>query len=257
LAKTIKSVVGELMKADKVALVTGGSRGIGRAVCLGLAEYGWSVAFCYKTSELDAKATMDDLEKYGTKVDSTQCDISDPEAAEKWVLSIEEEFGHIDALVNCAGTYHRVNLMEETVLGWNDMFDNNLHPLFYLSRSVIPVMAKNKWGRIISFSMANAEKLESNPYVTAHYIAKAGIIGLMRSFATLVAPDGITANTISLGFINSGGLPADEISIMAKRIPAGYVGDKEDVVSTVKFLLSDEAKYINGANLQMSGAWGV
>lgn len=245
------------MNPDKVALITGGSRGIGRAVCLRLAKDGWNVAFCYRTSHVDAKATVTELEKYGVRVNSKQCDISDPEATEKLISSTEQEFGRIDALINCAGTYHRVNLMEETYLGWSDMFDNNLHPLFYLSRSVIPVMAKNKWGRIISFSMANAEKLESNPYVTAHYIAKAGIIGLTRSFATLAAPYGITANTISLGFIDSGDSPPDELSVLANRIPAGYVGDKEDVVSTVRFLLSDESKYINGANIQMSGAWGI
>jgi 3-oxoacyl-[acyl-carrier protein] reductase len=137
------------------------------------------------------------------------------------------------------------------------MFDNNLHPVFYLSRAVIPGMRERKWGRIVCFSMANAEQLIAQPQLTAHYIAKVGLLALARSYARLIAADGITMNCISPGFIDSGSAPKEEIERMVKLIPAGYVGSVEDAVSAVRFLLSDEARYINGANIQLSGAWGV
>ncbi len=190
---------------DRVALISGGARGIGRAVALDLAARGWSV----------------------------------------------------DALINGAGPYHRVSLLEETNEGWHSMFDNNLHPVFYLSKAVIPIMKERKWGRIICFSMANAEQLIAQPQLTAHYITKVGLLVLARSLARLVAPHGITVNAISPGFIDSGSAPKEELEAAAKRIPAGYVGSVEDAVAAVRFLLSDEARYVNGANIQLSGAWGI
>jgi 3-oxoacyl-[acyl-carrier protein] reductase len=170
---------------------------------------------------------------------------------------VEAEWKRIDALINCAGPYHRINLLEETVEGWHSMFDNNLHPVFYLSQAVIPGMIEHKWGRIICFSMANADQLIAQPQLTAHYIAKVGLLVLTRSLARVVAPHGITVNAISPGFIDSGSAPKEELNAMAKRIPAGYVGTLADAVSVVRFLLSDEARYINGANIHVSGAWGI
>ena len=137
------------------------------------------------------------------------------------------------------------------------MFDNNLHPVFYLTRAVIPIMKAQKWGRIVCFSMANAEQLIAQPQLTAHYIAKVGLLALSRSFAKLIAPDGITMNCVAPGFIDSGSAPEGELERMVKYIPAGYAGSLDDAVGAVRFLLSDEARYVNGANLQVSGAWGI
>jgi 3-oxoacyl-[acyl-carrier protein] reductase len=137
------------------------------------------------------------------------------------------------------------------------MFDNNLHPVFYLTQQVIPIMREQKWGRIISFSMANAEQLIAQPQLTAHYISKVGLLALSRSFAKLIAADGITMNCVAPGFIDSGSAPEGELEKMVKFIPAGYVGTVADAVAVVRFLLSDEAGYVNGANIQLSGAWGV
>ena len=137
------------------------------------------------------------------------------------------------------------------------MFSNNLHPVFYLSRLVAPGMIERKWGRIITFSMANADQLVAQPQVTAHYIAKAGVLILTRTLARVLAPHGITVNAISPGFIASGSAPAEELAAMEKRIPAGHVGTVDDAVAAVNFLLSDEAGYVNGANIHLSGAWGI
>ena len=242
---------------NKVALITGGARGIGRAVAVDLAGRGWSVAICYRKSAQEAAEVIDAVQKKGSKGLAPQCDVSDPKAAAQMVERVEKEWGRIDALINCAGPYHRVDLLQETVEGWHSMFDNNLHPVFYLSQAVVPGMIKRKWGRIVCFSMANADQLIAQPQLTAHYIAKVGLLVLARSLARVVAPHGITVNAISPGFIDSGSAPKEELAAMAKRIPAGYAGAVDDAVSIVRFLLSDEARYINGANIHLSGGWGI
>jgi 3-oxoacyl-[acyl-carrier protein] reductase len=118
-------------------------------------------------------------------------------------------------------------------------------------------MKARRAGRIITFSMANADHLISQPDVTAHFIAKTGVLILTRTLAKLLAPHGITVNAVSPGFIDSGSAPAGELAPMAKRIPAGYIGTVDDTVAAVRFLLSPEARYVNGANIQISGAWGI
>jgi len=243
--------------SEKVALITGGARGIGRAIALDLAERGWAVAVCYRKSAEQGAEIIENAQKKGAKGLAIQCDVSDAKAAQEMVRQVEREWGRIDALINCAGPYHRVNLLEESLEGWHSMFDTNLHPAFYLSQAVAAGMIDRKWGRIICFSMANADQLIAQPQLTAHYIAKVGILVLTRTLARVLAPHGITVNAISPGFVDSGSAPKEELAAMAKRIPAGYVGTLEDAVSVARFLLSEEARYINGANIHLSGAWGI
>ena len=241
----------------RVALITGGAKGIGRGIGLDLATQHWHVAFCYRNSEADAAATAASITARGGTPLPIRCDVADPVAAKQMVARVEQEWGRIDALINGAGPYHRINLFEETAAGWNDMFDANLHPIFYLAQAVAPGMKARKAGRIINFSMANADQMIAQPDVTAHYIAKAGVLILTRTLAKLLAPHGITVNAVSPGFIDSGSAPPEELSGMTKRIPAGYVGTVDDTVAAVRYLLSDDARYVNGANIQISGAWGI
>ena len=242
---------------NKVALITGGAKGIGRAVALDLANRSWQVAICYRTSAREADEVIAAVEQAGSRGMALQCDVSKAEAAVELVQRVHQEFSRIDALINGAGPYHRISLLQETNAGWHDMFDNNLHPVFYLTQAVLPIMKAQKWGRIVSFSMANAEQLIAQPQLTAHYITKVGLLALSRSYAKLIAADGITMNCVSPGFIDSGSAPQEELERMVKLIPAGYVGSVDDAVAAVRYLLSDEARYVNGANIQLSGAWGV
>ncbi len=237
--------------------MSGGARGIGRAIALSLAESGWDVAVSYRSSQQDAEETVSAIQTKGGRGLALQSDVSDPRAAEGLVRQVEKTWGRIDALVNAAGPYHRVELLSETVEGWRAMFDNNLHPIFYLSRAVAPGMIERKWGRIVNFSMANADQLVAQPQLTAHYIAKVGVLVLTRSLARVLAPHGVTVNAISPGFIHSGSAPAEELAAMEKRIPAGYVGTTQDAVTVARFLLSEAARYVNGANIHLSGAWGI
>ncbi len=242
---------------QRVALITGGAKGIGRGVALDLASRRWKIAFCYRTSETDAQKTAQDITERGGQALAVRCDVSDPTAAKALVSQVEQEWGRIDALINGAGPYHRITLLDETVEGWNAMFDGNLHPVFYLTQAVAPGMKARKAGRIVNFSMANADQMIAQPDVTAHYIAKAGVLILTRTLAKLLAPYGITVNAVSPGFIDSGSAPAAELAAVTKRIPAGYIGTVEDTVAAVRYLLSDEARYVNGANIQISGGWGI
>jgi 3-oxoacyl-[acyl-carrier protein] reductase len=183
--------------------------------------------------------------------------VSDPQSCAGLVRRTRAELGPVSALVNGAGPYHRVPILDETPEGWRDMFDNNLHPVFYLSRLTAPDMIEAGWGRIVNFSMANADRLKAQPMVTAHFAAKTGVLILTRTLARKLAPHGITVNAISPGYIDSGSADADELESMVSKIPAGRLGTLDDAVGVVRWLFSDDAGYVNGSNLHVSGAWGI
>jgi len=241
----------------RVALITGGVRGIGRACALELARRGWAVATAYRSSTAEAVSLEAEIRALGGYILTLRADVSLPDSAANLVRAVEGSCGPIDALINCVGSYHRIHLSEESVEGWHSMFDNNLHPVFYLSREVAAGMKQRGWGRIVNFSMANADRNIAQPHITAHYIAKVGVLILTRTLARILAPHGVTVNAISPGFIRTGSAPLEELAHVTQNIPAGYVGSAEDAVSAVCFLLSDKARYVNGANIQVSGAWGI
>ena len=243
--------------AEQVAIITGGAKGIGRGIAFDLATDRWAVAVTYRTSEAEAIATSQGITERGGKALALRCDVSDQAQCEELISRVEGTWGRIDALVHAAGPYHRTNLLEETPEGWLAMFDNNLHPIFYLSRLAASGMKARRHGRIITFSMANADQMIAQPELTAHYIAKVGVLILTRTLAKLLAPHGITVNAISPGFVNSGSAPPEELAAMTKRIPAGYIGEVRDAVTAVRFLLSPESRYVNGTNIHLSGGWGI
>src|SRR5437870_13717378 len=128
----------------RVALITGGAKGIGRAIGLDLAAAGWDIALCYRTSEREASETASRITQAGRRALAERCDVSDPVAAEAFVRKVEKEFGAVDALINCAGPYHRINILDETPAGWTEMFAHNLHSVFYMSKAVAPGMKARK-----------------------------------------------------------------------------------------------------------------
>jgi 3-oxoacyl-[acyl-carrier protein] reductase len=243
--------------SQRVAIVTGGARGIPRAVAEDLARRGVRTAICYRKSRAEAEEALAAFAAAGTPGFAMKADVADPAQAEALVSTVRAELGPVSILVNGAGPYHRVKLLEETWEGWTGMFDANLHAVFRLSQLVIPDMREAGWGRIVNFGMANADKPMAQPMVTAHFIAKAGVLMLTRTLAKVVAPHGITVNAISPGFIDSGSEDAEMLEVMRAKIPAGRLGTVEETVHCVRFLLDEESSYVNGANLTLSGGWGL
>jgi 3-oxoacyl-[acyl-carrier protein] reductase len=241
----------------RVALVTGGGRGIGRAIALDLARDGWAVAVCYRTSREAAEETRETIEALGARALAVRADVSDPAAAEDLVGQVERAWGRLDALVSCAGPFHKVPVLEETPAGWREMLANNLDPVFYLARVAAPGMIRRRWGRIVAFSMASADQLTAQPNITAYYVAKAGVLVLVRALARALAPHGVTANAISPGFIDSGSDTTMALEEVRPKIPAGYVGHVDDTVAAARFFLSEAARYVTGTNLHVSGGWGI
>jgi 3-oxoacyl-[acyl-carrier protein] reductase len=241
----------------RVALIPGGARGIGRGIGLALVERGWDVALAFRTSEKDADETVAKMQARGAAALAVRADVAQPEACFELVDRTLAWRGRIDALVHCAGPFHRVDILSETTDGWRAMFANNLDGLFFLTRLISPGMIDQRWGRILAFSMANADRLMAQTQITAHYLAKVGVLGLVRSLAKALAPHQITANAISPGFIDSGSADASELDQLTKSIPAGHVGTIDDVVTAALYLLSEEASYVSGTNLHVSGGWGL
>jgi 3-oxoacyl-[acyl-carrier protein] reductase len=245
----------------RTALITGGARGIGRAIALELAGRGVDVAICYRTSVDAAQKTVAEAEQRGVRAVAVRADVSDPEQAATLFAAVRSELGSPDALIHCAGPFRRVELLKETPSGWRSMLADNLDSFFYCAKLAAPAMIEKKWGRIIGFGIANAERAAGMTHVTAHYIAKLGVLSLVRSFARTLAPHGITVNAISPGFIESGSSDSvelvDELKDLIRTIPAGYVGTLEDAVQATSYLLSDAARYVNGTNLILSGGWGL
>ena len=242
---------------QKTALISGGAKGIGRQLGLRLGERGWAVALCYRKSRAEAEATASAIEANGGRSLAVHADVSTPEVCAALVQKVLDWQGRIDALIHCAGPYHRVDVLEETPAGWREMFTGNLDSFFYLARLVAPIMVKQRSGRIVAFSMANADRLMAQTQLTAHYLAKVGVLGLVRTLAKALAKHQITVNAVSPGFVDSGSVDAAELAGLVKTIPAGRIGSVDDAVNAVLYLLSDEAAYVTGTSLHVSGGWGI
>lgn len=241
----------------RVALITGGARGIGRKIAESLALDGFGVGVCWRARADVGRDAQEKLSSLGVPVVSMQADVSRPADVQAFVDRVNRELGPPEIVVHAAGPFHRVPLLEESIEGWDDMIASNLSSLFYLLRAVAPGMIERRRGRILAFGMANADRLAAQTEVTAHYLAKAGVLGLVRAYAKVLAKDGVTVNAISPGVVDSGSAPPEELERLKKSIPAGVIGTTDDVLAVARFLLSDEAAYCTGTNVHVSGGWGI
>ena len=243
--------------ADRVALVTGATRGIARGIALDLARQGWAVAVSFRTDARAANATRVAIEAAGAPTLVVQADLAAPAEARALVDRVEATWGRLDVLVHGAGPYHEGPLLDETPERWRSAFRQNLDPLLFLAQAAAPGMQARRWGRILGLGLATADRLSAQPNVTAYYIAKAGLLVLVRSLAKVLAPHGITVNAVSPGILETPGYPRLDLDALLHRIPAGHLGQVDDVVAAARFLLSDEARYVTGANIHVSGGWGL
>ena len=238
----------------RIALVTGASRGIGRAVALALAAEGADVAVNYAGSEKAAQEVAEAIRAMGRRALVVQADVSDAEAVQKMVAAVTSEFGRIDILVNNAGITRDGLLMRMKDEDWEAVLKTNLTGVYNCTKAVAKGMMKQRYGRIIN--MTSVVGVTGNAGQANYAAAKAGVIGLTKSTAKELGSRAITANAIAPGFIESdmtAGLPEKNKQEMAAAIPLGKFGQPADVAQAVVFLASDWASYITGQTLHVDG----
>lgn len=246
------------MLKDKVALISGATRGIGKAIALELAEAGVHVSFNYAKSVTEAKELEQRLRGLGVKAQSFQADIKDFSAVQDWVNRSREAFGGIDIVVNNAGIIRDKALAMMAPEDWLEVINTNLIGTINLSRAAIITMVKQKSGAIVNVSSVTG--LIGMPRQTNYAASKAGMIGFTKALAKEVAGYGIRVNAVAPGFIETdmvSQLKEDYKEKVCARIPLGRFGRPEDVARTVKFLVSDLAGYITGQVIVMDGGLGI
>ncbi|WP_454915524.1 acetoacetyl-CoA reductase [Xanthobacter sediminis] len=234
----------------RVALVTGGTRGIGEAISIALKAAGYTVAANYAGNEEAAKAFT---EKTG--IPHFKWDVSDFEACKAGVAKVEAELGPVDVLVNNAGITRDAPLHKMSLEQWNAVLHTNLSSSFNMSRNVIEGMRARTFGRIVCISSINGQKGQFGQ--TNYSAAKAGEIGFVKALAQESAKHGITVNAIAPGYIGTEmvrAVPADILAKIVATIPVGRLGEPEDIARGVVFLASDDASFITGSTLTINGA---
>lgn len=238
------------MSENKVALVTGGSRGIGRACALKLAEAGVNVVINYAGNDEAAEKTVKDIEAFGVKAAKKKFNVADKEAVDNAIKEIVDEFGKIDILVNNAGITRDGLFMRMSDAQWLDVINTNLNSAYFVTNPVSKLMIKQRSGAIIN--MASISGIYGNAGQANYSTAKAGLIGFTKALAKELASRNIRVNAVAPGFIQTDmtkDLPMDAI---VERIPLKKLGNPEDVAAAVKFLALD-TDYITGQVLSVDG----
>ncbi|HET7235485.1 MAG TPA: 3-oxoacyl-ACP reductase family protein [Actinomycetota bacterium] len=238
----------------KVAVVTGGSRGIGRACAEALAAGGWSVAIGYRTSEADAKETLEALEAAGTPGLAIALDVTDEASVAEGFRRVTEELGAVTGLVNNAGLSRDGLLLKYPMDVYEQTMATNLRGAFLCSRGALRGMLRAKWGRIVNMSSAVA--LHGNAGQTVYAATKAGLVGLTRSLAREVGAKGITVNALCPGLLDTemtSHLNEEARAYYLDQTPLGRAASLAEVASVARFLMSDEASYVNGAVIAVDG----
>ena len=239
---------------SNVALITGGTRGIGKQIVIDLARQGCDIAINYRNENDELINIKKDVEGLGRKIFTYKCDVSDFESSENFAKSVIEEFGKIDILVNNAGITKDGLLMRMRKEDFESVIDVNLVGTFNITRNVIPYMIKAKKGRIVNIS--SVVGISGNAGQTNYSASKAGIIGFSKSLAKEVASRNITVNCVAPGFIQTQmtDVLKDEVkNEIMKQIPLKRFGTVQDVSNIVKFLVSEESSYITGQVINIDG----
>lgn len=234
----------------KVALVTGGSRGIGRAIAVALAENGAAVAVNYLKNKDAAEGTCGAIQKSGGKAVAIQADVSSSQEVSRMVQETEKALGAIQILVNNAGVVHKDALENLTEADWDRVMAINLKSAFLVTQAVLPGMREKQWGRIINLSSVAAQ---TGGVTGPIYVAsKAGILGLTHSYASLLVKEGITANTIAPALIETDMVTKD-LKASPNPIPLGRFGTVEEVADVAVMLAKNG--YITGQTINVNGGW--
>lgn len=252
-------VVGGLR--GRVAVVTGGSTGIGRAIARALARSGIHVAFNYaaesEEDRIDAQRTADELEGHGIRVFHRPVSCTDPDEVTRFVDQVEEALGPLHILVNNAGIARDRALWHMTDEAWREVLDTNLSGAFWFIRAVAPTFRRQDGGKIVNVSSVHASRTE---FGLANYAAsKAGLLALTRSAAVELGPANVNVNAVAPGYIRTtrltAGVPSEILDAARERSALGRLGDPQDVAGAVLFLCSEAARHITGITLPVDGGY--
>jgi len=238
----------------KAALVTGGSRGIGRACVLALAADGWRVAVAYRTSDLEAKETLEAAEEAGGTGVTVRLDARDESSVNEGFREAAEALGSIVGLVNNAGLSKDGLAIKYPMDTFDQVMETNVRGAFLCSRAALRGMLKRKWGRIVNVSSAVA--LRGNAGQTVYAASKTALVGITRSLAREVGAKGITVNAIAPGLVDTdmtSHLTSQARDVYVSQTPIGRTARPEEIASVVRFLMSEEASYVNGALVPVDG----
>lgn len=243
-----------MLLTDKTAVVTGGSRGIGRAIAVALAAEGAKVAVIYAGNAAAAEETLSLIKEQGGEAVAMQCDVADDAAVSDMINAVKEQFGSVDILVNNAGITRDGLLMRMKEGDWQAVLDTNLTGVFHCTKAVTKLMMKQRSGAIINITSVVGQT--GNAGQANYAAAKAGMIGFTKSVAKELASRGIRVNAVAPGCIDTDMTAVLRDAVkedMLKSIPLGRVAQPEEVAKAVVFLASDNASYITGQVLNVDG----
>lgn len=241
---------------DRVALVAGGSRGIGKGIALRLAREGARVVIAYRSNKTAAQNALRQLQAQGAKVFAVETDVTDAARAEALVQTVLERTGRLDILVNSVGNFRWGLVADSPLEEWREILSSNLFSVLYASRAALGPMRRQRWGRIINLGAVGAERGFGQAKISAYAAAKAAVVALTRSLAIEEAKYGITVNVVSPSTIDEKELTlAEARRIRDLRVPVGRPPTIEDVATAAAFFASEEADYITGQVLTVSGGW--
>lgn len=244
------------MLQRKAALVTGGTRGIGKGIALSLAAEGARVCIAYRSNTTTAQNTLRELHARGAESFAVQADVTDAQKSKFLVDTVVERFGRLDILINNVGEFRWRPVADSTVEEWKDILASNLLSVFYACKAALPVMRRQRWGRIINLGAVGAERAFGQATISAYASAKAAVVAFTRSLAIEEAKHGITVNVVSPSNIDEKELTLAEASrIRDGRFPIGRPPTVDDVAAAVRFFVSEQAGYITGQVLNVSGGW--
>ncbi|MEZ4629801.1 MAG: SDR family oxidoreductase [Deinococcales bacterium] len=232
------------------ALVTGSTKGIGKAFISALAEDGYDVIIHYYQSAAEAEALAEEL-RLKVRVTCFQADLRDARAAQTLIEKSFAQFNGLDVLINNVGNYAHSRLETFPLELWHEMFASNLHSCFYTCQTAIPLMKAQGGGRIINIGYAGAEQLIARPGIAAYSIAKTGVILYSKALAKSYAANNITVNVISPGVIES------SVALPVTPIPMQRLGYLSEMVGAMRYLLSPAAAYVTGITLEVAGGWNI
>ena len=239
--------------SNRIALVTGSSRGIGRAIALKLAAEGCSLGINYLSDNSAADQVVELVNKAGAKALALQSDVSNLKEAEEMIKKAKSEFGRIDILVNNMGPFLYKTIFDTTIQEWHQIMNSNLNSVFYCCKAVVPIMREQRSGVIINIGAPNAERTQGYLRTCAYAVAKTGVVVFSKSLAKEEAPHGIRVNVVNPGFIETESYTQEKKLEMPQSVPLKRLGKPEEIANAVAFLASDEASYITGSVLNVHG----